>query len=212
MFGVKINRTLQLLMLSDVLLIVGFGLIAPILAIFIKDNMIGGSIFTAGLASTVFLVTKSVIQLPFSKYIDEQKNKVKWLIFGTFLFTFVPIIYIFSTHIWHIYVAQAIHGIGSALAYPTWLGLWSTHLDKKHESFEWSFYSTFVGLTAAGTAAIGAALAQFVGFTYTFIFVGIMSLCGAGILFKLNSENKKSKPIKSRSYHGHRRSRPNKHV
>ena len=199
-------------MLSDVFLVVGFGLIAPILAIFIKDNMIGGSIFTAGLASTVFLVTKSVIQLPFSKYVDTQKNKVKWLILGTFLFTFVPIIYIFATHIWHIYVAQVIYGIGGALAYPTWLGLWSTHLDKKHESFEWGFYSTMVGLVAAGTAAIGAAIAQFVGFTYTFIFVGLMSLCGAGILFKLNGDMKKPKPIKSRSYHGHRGSAHHKHV
>jgi MFS family permease len=211
MFGVKINRTLQLLMLSDVFLVVGFGLIAPILAIFIKDNMVGGSIFAAGLASTVFLVTKSVIQLPFSKYVDEQKDKVKWLIIGTFLFTFVPIIYIFSTHVWHIYLAQFIHGVGSALAYPTWLGLWSTHLDKKHESFEWGFYSTTVGLVAAGTAAIGAAIAQYIGFTYTFVFVGVMSLVGAGILFKLNSE-KNPKPIKSRSYHGHRGSRRNKHV
>jgi MFS family permease len=211
MFGVKINRTLQLLMLSDVFLVVGFGLIAPILAIFIKENMVGGSIFAAGLASTVFLVTKSVIQLPFSRYVDGQKNKVKWLIMGTFLFTFVPIIYIFSTHIWHIYIAQFIYGIGSALAYPTWLGLWSTHLDKKHESFEWGFYSTTVGLVAAGTAAIGAAIAQYIGFTYTFIFVGLMSLCGAGILFKLNSE-KEPQPVRSRSYHGHRSSRRNKQV
>ncbi len=212
MLGVEINRTIKLLMISDIFLVVGFGLISPILAIFIKDNIIGGSILAAGLASTVFLVTRSVIQLPFSKYVDERKDKLKWLIIGTFLFSLVPFIYIFATHIVHIYIAQMIHGVGVALAYPTWMGLWSTHLDKKHESFEWGFYGSVTGIVAAGTAAIGAALAQFVGFSYTFIFVGLMSLCGAGILFKLRGEDKEPKQIKLTHYHKSKKLGHKKHM
>lgn len=199
------NRTLKLLMLSDIFIVTGFGLVAPILSIFIKENLIGGTIFTAGLASTIYLVTKSVIQLPFSKYVDTQKDKVKWLIIGTFLISIIPFIYIFARHINHIFMAQVLYGLGAALISPTWLGLWSTNLDKKHESFEWGFYSTVTGLVAAGTAAIGAAIAQYVGFTYTFIFVGVMSLSGTFILFYLRrvQRNKKSK-IKTTHYH-HRR-------
>ena len=185
------NRTIKLLMISDVFLITGFGMIDPILAIFIKDNLVGGTIFAAGFASMIFLITKSLIQLPFSKYVDSHDDKVKWLIVGTFLVAFVPFIYLFSTHIYFIYAAQLVHGIGSGLAFPTWLGLWSTHLDKNHESFEWSLYSTLVGLTTALTALIGAAISQYFGFRYAFILVGILSLVGSLILFGL--ENKKEK-------------------
>ncbi len=189
------NRTVKLLMISDILIFTGFGLIAPILAIFIKDNLVGGTIFAAGFASTLFLITKSAIMLPFSKYVDRSENKIKWLIIGTFIISLVPWIYIFSKHIYFIYAAEILHGIGSGFAYPTWLGLWSTHLDKKQESFEWSVYSAGISIGTAITAAIGAAMAEFVGFTITFLVVWVMSLAGCAVLFFLERKNgKKHKP------------------
>lgn len=194
------NRTIKLLMLSDIFIFTGFGLIAPILAIFIKDNLVGGTIFAAGFASTLFLITKSGIQLPFSRYVDRSEDKVKWLMVGTFIISLVPFVYIFSDHIYYIYAAEILHGIGSGLAYPTWLGLWSVHLDKKQESFEWSLYSTGISVGTAITAAIGAVLAEFVGFTVTFLVVGLMSLAGCGILFFLERKRKNGKKPKIKDY------------
>jgi len=192
-------------MISDIFLMTGFGLIDPILAIFIKENLIGGTIFAAGLASTLFLITKCAVQLPFSKYVDNHKDKVKWLIVGTFLISIVPFIYIFAKNVTFIYLAQVLHGFGSGLVYPTWLGLWSTHLDKKHESFEWSLYSTLTGLGIAFTATIGAAIAEFVGFVYTFVFVGIMSLISCFILFGLERKNRILPKIEIEHYHKRRK-------
>jgi len=191
-------------MISDIFVLTGFGLIDPILAIYIKEDLIGGTIFAAGLASMLFLVTKCLVQLPFSKYVDKHDDKVKWLIVGAFLVALVPFIYIFAHSIQSIYLAQVLQGIGSGLAYPTWLGLWSTHLDKKHESFEWSLYSTLTGLGTAATAAIGGAIAEFVGFSYTFALVGIMSLVGAFILFGLEKKEFSLKKIPIRHYHQRR--------
>ena len=201
----QMNRTIKLLMFSDIFVMTGFGLMDPILAIFIKENLVGGTIFAAGIASTLFLVTKSVVQLPFSRYVDNHKDKVKWLIIGTFLIALVPFIYLFTNHIKYVYLAQFIHGIGSGLAYPTWLGLWSTHLDKKKESFEWSLYSTLTGLGTAATAAIGAAIAEFIGFNFTFVLVGIMSLFGSLILFSLERKNIKLPKVKIHHYHKKRK-------
>ncbi|MDO8510681.1 MAG: MFS transporter [Nanoarchaeota archaeon] len=58
---------------------------------------------------------------------------------------------------------------------------------------EWSLYSTGISVGTAITAAVGAAMAEFVGFTITFLVMGIMSLTGCGILFFLY---KKSRPHK----------------
>ncbi|TSC76063.1 MAG: membrane protein [Parcubacteria group bacterium Gr01-1014_31] len=183
-----INRTIKLLIFSDIFFVTGFGLIEPILAIFVKENLAGGTVFAAGIATMLFLVTKSAIQLPFSRYVDRHEHKVRWLIVGSFIIATVPFLYILARDVSIIYLAQILYGIGSGLAYPTWLGLWSTNLDKRQESFEWSLYSTLTGFGTAATAVVGAAIAQFIGFTYTFVLVGIMALAGCLVLFTLEEQ------------------------
>ena len=183
------NRTIRLLLFSSIFVDTGFGFVEPILAIFIKDNLVGGTIVAAGVASTLFLITKSAIQLPFSRYVDKHDDKVKWLLVGTFLMAIVPFLYIFAKNIYLVYIAQIIYGIGSGLSYPTWLGLWSINLDKRHESFEWSMYSTVVGVGTAITATAGAAVAQYINFTAAFVMVGIMTIIGALMLLRLENEH-----------------------
>lgn len=177
------NRTMKLLMLSDIFVLTGFGLIQPILAIYINDGGVaGGSMLSAGLASALFLFTKSLVQLPFGRYVDNQPGKTRWLILGTLLMALVPVIYVSAQSIYHVYLAETIYGIGSGLAYPTWLGLWSANLDKGQESFQWSVYSTSTGLGTAATGAAGAAVTSLVGFSATFILAGILCLLGCAAL------------------------------
>jgi DHA1 family quinolone resistance protein-like MFS transporter len=199
------NNTIKLLMFSDIFVMTGFGLIEPILAIFIKENLVGGTIFAAGLASTLFLITKCIVQLPFSRYVDNHDEKVRWLIVGTLIIAAVPFMYIFAKDINHIYFAQILYGIGSGLAYPTWLGLWSTNLDRQHESFEWSLYSTLTGLGTALTAAVGAAIAEFAGFTPTFVLVGALSLAGCLTLLGLERKKEKEGKTTTQDYHTKRK-------
>ncbi|MDD5177784.1 MAG: MFS transporter [Candidatus Nanoarchaeia archaeon] len=206
------NRTLKLLMISDIVLLTGLGLISPILAIFIKENLIGGTIAAAGIAGTIYLISKSIVQLPFAKYIDSHDHKVKFLILGTFIIALTPFLYIFSTHIYQIYLAQFLYGIGAGLAYPCWLSLYSTNLDKKHEGFEWSVYSTSVGIGVAIAAAIGATMAQFIGFRITFIITGIFALAGAAILIGLEKKAETLKKTKSKHYHNKRKVLNHEHV
>jgi DHA1 family quinolone resistance protein-like MFS transporter len=187
------NRVTKLLLISDIFLVSGFGLIEPILSIFIKDSLLGGEIYAAGFASMLFLLTKSFIQLPFSKFVDKHDHNIRWLILGTVCTAMVPFFYIFATRVEHIYVAQVLYGIGAGLAYPTWLGLWSTHLDRHHESYEWSLYSTLTGLGTAGAAAIGAVLVQWIGFRPTFSIVGLFALSGCFVLFFLQSQEQKKR-------------------
>jgi MFS family permease len=197
------NRTMKLLMLSDIFVLTGFGLIQPILAIYVNQDIVGGSILTAGIASAIFMLTKSLVQLPFSKYLDTHGRKAKWLIFGTLLMALVPLIYLTSRSIYQVFLAELIYGIGSGLAYPTWLGLWSVNLEKGKESFQWSLYSTSTGLGTAATGAAGAAIADLTGFTTTFLLAGL--LCALGCLMLFYLERKRAKTIETQ-YHSKQRS------
>jgi hypothetical protein len=55
------DKTILLLIVSDVFLLTGFGLMQPILSIFIKDNLVDGTVFAAGIAVMLFMLTKSLV-------------------------------------------------------------------------------------------------------------------------------------------------------
>jgi len=184
------NKTILLLTISDLFVFTGFGLVQPILAIFIKENLAGGTIFAAGIASMIFLVAKSIVQIPLSKIIDrhERSFRIKIVAIGTFAVSTVPFIYIFSNHVNFIYLAQIIQGLGSGLAFPSWVGIWSRSSDINQRSFDWSVYSTLTGIGAGVAALVGATIAELFGFVYTFSIVGMMSLLGCFVLLGLETK------------------------
>lgn len=184
------NKVLKILLFSDFLIVSGFGFLAPIFAIFLKEQIIGGSLIAIGIAETVYLLTKSILQLFISKYTDWEKGNIRelhTLIIGSVFFIITPILYIFSTHIYHIYIAQFILGIGAALSYPGWMTLFTRFTDRNKEGYEWSIYDTSVSLGAALTAILGAVIANIFSFNTLFIIISLFSLVGTillGLLFK----------------------------
>jgi MFS family permease len=203
-----LNKTLYLLWFSDVFILTGFGLITPIMAIYINSDMIGGTILAAGLASALYLLTKALVQIPFSRYVDNHENRIKWLHVGTFLIVTVPFQYLFAKNVMSIYIAQIVYGIGAGIAASAWLSLWSTNLDKHHEGFEWSLYSATVGLGTGLSAFLGGTLATYFGFKFTMFIMGTLSFIGLIILLYLENKeyNKNLNPI-SRQVHYHKKNK-----
>lgn len=184
---VQMNRTLKLLIISDIFILSGYGLIAPILAIFINDNLKGGSIAAVGIASAIFLITHAVLQVFFAK-IFNPKDRLWMLHIGTIIFVLVPIGYIFSTSIYHIYTAQFIHGIAAAFAYPSWSSFFTANLEKGRRGLQYAIYNSSVSVGTAITAYVGAELAQKIGFQIVFGMTGALTLIGFLILFGLEKK------------------------
>ncbi|MEM1535451.1 MAG: MFS transporter [Candidatus Pacearchaeota archaeon] len=182
----------KLLILSDFFIFTGFGLVTPIIAIFIKENLVGGSIHAAGIASMIFILIKSILQPTFA-YIAQPTHKKIMLVSGTALIFFVPIIYILSKNVMHIYIASAIYGIGTALAYPPWLSYFTRNLTKGAEGFEWSIYSSAEGLGSAFAALVGSFLAEKIGFYSVFVIVAIMAFIGLLVILWLALKEDKKK-------------------
>lgn len=181
------NKNLKLLMISDIFVLSGFGLIAPILAIFINDNLQGGSIFSAGLASTIFMLTHAILQIAFS-YFFNPKDRLWMLRLGTMIIALVPFGYMFSTKIFHIYLCEFLYGIGASFAYPSWSSLFTANLEKGRRGLQWSVYSSAVAIGTALTAVLGGLLAEKVSFKLVFILTGMIALLGLFILFKLEKK------------------------
>ena len=178
------NKTLKLLIFSDVFILSGWGLVSPIFAIFMNDNISGGTIFSVGLASAIFLLTHSILQIWFADRFSA-KDRLWMLILGTILIAIVPFGFIFSTQVYHIYILQFIHGLGAALAYPSWYSLFTLNLDKGQHGYQYSLYSSGVSICSAGTALAGAWIVEQTSFELVFLLAGFFSLVGVFLLLRL---------------------------
>lgn len=186
------NRTLKLLIFSDIFVLTGFALISPILAIFIKENLVGGTIAAVGIAAAITTGLRCILQLVFA-HIAKPKHRYGMAFVGTFFIAVVPFIYFFSTTVTHIYIAALVHGFGAGLANPAWFSLFANNLSKGQKGWEWSIYSSSVGIGTAIAAFVGAQLASKFGFTPVFIVVGILAMIGCFILLGLTKVEMKDK-------------------
>src|SRR3989344_3168297 len=178
----RINHVVRTMVLSDFFINAGFSVFAPVFAICITGQIQGGSLQVVGFAAAIFQIFKSSLQIPIAKVLDRDHGEYDdfySMIFGTSLIATVPFWYIFASEPIHIYIIQAIYGIGGAFAIPPWYAIFSRHIDNLKENVEWSFDSVAIGIGGASAAAIGGILADKFGFQFIFLFGGMLAIFGA---------------------------------
>jgi MFS family permease len=183
-----LNKIIKVLVLSDFIITSAFGFVAPIFALFITDKIQGGTIETVGFAAAFYWLAAALTRLPVARYIERtksEKDDFHFMIIGSILICTIPFLFLLSTKIWHIYLVEAFYGIGYSLRLPGWYGMFTRHIDKGHEGYEWSFDSLIAGAGSAITAALGGLMAAKLGFNVLFIFVGAISILGSVILIFL---------------------------
>lgn len=181
----KINSVIRILTISDVLIISGFGLVAPIFAVFITDSIKGGTLEVVGIASAIYLLAKSLGQIPAAIIIDKIKGEKDdfWaMLIGSVIFSIVPLFYLVINTPVQLYLVQLMYGISTAITLPAWMAIFTRHIDKKHEGVEWGVYQTLVDLGGAGAASLGGFLAYRFGFAPLFVLVSITSFIGTFFL------------------------------
>ncbi|OGN08065.1 MAG: hypothetical protein A3J46_01415 [Candidatus Yanofskybacteria bacterium RIFCSPHIGHO2_02_FULL_41_11] len=174
----KINHVIKTLIFSDLYLNMGLGLFGPIFAIFITQQITDGSIEVVGFAAGITQLFKVVLQIPIAKYLDKNHGEYDdfySMILGGVLISLSPFLYLMASEISHLYMIQALYGVGLAFLVPPWYAIFSRHLDKLHENIEWSFESVAIGIATASSAAIGGVLANKFGFQVVFVIAGILS-------------------------------------
>ncbi|PIS17359.1 MAG: hypothetical protein COT59_01050 [Candidatus Nealsonbacteria bacterium CG09_land_8_20_14_0_10_42_14] len=186
----SINKVIKIITASDVALLAGFGFIAPIFAIFVAQKITVGDTAEAakiaGFAMAVYWGVKSLLQIPFGKYLDKnhgEKDDLYFVAIGNLLAAFSIFGYIFSSQPWHIYALQALYSLGMAMNIPAWSAIFTRHIDKGKEAFEWSARSTAIGIGAGISGALGGMVASTFGFNVLFIGAGIFVLVSSFLPF-----------------------------
>jgi len=176
----------KVLTYSDVLIISGWGLVSPIFAVFIAEQVTGGNIELVGLATAVYLVLKSFLQIPVARFIDKHRGEIDDLIimaFGTLIISTIPFLFYHTRSAIQLLLIQALHGVGAAMITPGWSAIFTRHIDPHREAQEWSLYNSMVNLGAALAGALGGFLAEKFGFQTLFLVVGAVCIAGTSLLY-----------------------------
>ena len=183
-----INPVIRLLIISDTVFVGAAGLFGPIFALFITDFIQGGNEAVAGLAAGIYLFTKSILQIPVAHFIDRVRGEKDdfWLLFVfTILITFIPLLYLVIQTPLELYIIQFVLGLFTAFTFPTYMAIFTRHIDKAKEGTEWGIYFTLTDLMGAGFAVIGGYLAAAEGFPAVIITVVSVSFVGALLLLPI---------------------------
>ncbi len=193
-FLLDMNPVVRFLILSDFVFLGGLGLLAPVFALFVEKSIVDGSAAVVGIASSIYLVTKSIVQIPAASIVDQIRGEHDdfWFLFiSSFCVSLIPLAYLFISNPLELYVVQFIYGAAAAFAFPTYMALFTRHADRDKEGTEWGIYFTFTNMSAAFAAFIGGTLVEIVGFDALIILMVIVTFFGALLTY----------PIKSHIFH-----------
>ena len=188
----NVSRTIRFLILSDFFLFFAVGLLAPIYAVFILEN-IENRIEVIGYAVAFYWITRVILVMPLSRLMDAIKgenDEYSFMVAGTFLIAVIPLFYTISSEPWHIYLLQTVNGLANAMAVPAWRIIFTNHIDRNIVGFEWSMEDVGVGIATASSAAIGAIIANRFGFHTLFFIIACFGLISAFILLSLGKLKK----------------------
>ncbi len=183
------NPIVRCLVLSDVVWRASIGFLGPIFALFITEFIDGGGAEVVGVSVAIYLFTKSIFQIPFASFIDHMKGeKVDfWFMYiGTLVAALMPLTYLFIHTPTQLYLTQFILGIASAAAFPSFMGLFTKHIDKHKEGSEWGIYFTLTDLAGAATAVLGGMMAVSFGYHVLILVVVVFGVIGSMFMFPIH--------------------------
>jgi len=193
-----INKIIKYLTISDFIILTGFGFIAPVFAVFILQNIRGGTLETVGFATAIQIFTKAVFELPIARYLDKKRgdmDEFHYMVIGSFVLSVTPLFYLFIKTPLELYAVQFIYGIATAMNYPAWMSLFTRHAEKEREGSQWAIYATVIGIGTAISAALGGMISEKYGFPTVFWLIFLMGILGTLSLFKTYE------PLKARHEH-----------
>lgn len=185
-----VNKVMRSYIYWDFVINSAWGLLAPVFAIFLLEKIAVGNVAEgakiAGFATLFYWITKSILQIPIGHYLDKNHGEIDdfwFFVIGTFIVALVPLGFLFSFMPWHIYVLQIIHAAGMSMIIPSSYAIFIRHTDKGKEAYESSLDSTFFGLGAGITGAIGGILVGYIGFSMIFILTSMFSFISILFIF-----------------------------
>lgn len=201
-FLLNMNVVVRILIVSDVIWLTATGLLGPIFALFIVEFIDGGSAAVAGLAAAIYLLTKSVLQIPIASLIDRIHGERDdfWMLFiSTGLAALTVLLYLWVRTPLQLYAVQFLYGILLAAAYVPFMAIYTRHINRHKEATAWGVYFTMTDFSAALAATLGGILADTIGFRPLIVLAAAMGVVAALLIYFIRPHMRRPKRSGRRS-------------
>lgn len=182
----KVGTVVKYFILADLALLAGWGLIEPVFAVFILNRIQGATLITLGISAAVYWITKSIMQIPIAIFLDKtsgERDDFIFLVSGLILAGLTAISFLFITRPWQLFLVQLLHALAFAFYVPAWSGIFSRHLDKNHQSLDFTLDSAVIGIASGITGLLSGILVTWFGYTTIFIIAGIFCFVSSIVVF-----------------------------
>lgn len=183
-----VNRVVKFFVLSDFMFLGGWGLVAPIFAIFVVQDVAGATILTVGALAAVYWFVNALVQLPVALYLDKkegERDDFHALIFSLLLSGFASLSFLVADTVPLLFLVIFLKAVAFGFYTPSWSAIFSRHLDRKRRAFDWSLDSTSVSVASGAAGLLGGVLANFFGFQSVFLFAGALSFGSVMLLLSV---------------------------
>ena len=184
-----VNMAIKTLLIFVFLFNLAAGLYMPIIAIYITEHVIGATLTVLGISIAIYSIVKSIFQIPIAKRLDAKKGErddFYVLLTGILLAILYSLGFLIIKNVSHLYMLQVLTGISDACIMASFFAIFSHHIDKDSQGFEWSLFS--VGgqtLSAAVGGILGGYMSFHYGFSSVFILAASFNIIAALILILL---------------------------
>lgn len=177
------NKALKILLVMDGIVLFAGAMLGPIYALFVEK--VGGDILFASGAFSVYALVSALAIFIISKFEDKIKELELMVSFGYFVMALGFLSYIFVKIPLHLFMAQAIIGLGEAFYKPAFDGVYSNHLNKNKRASQWGKWEAIYYLAVALGALLGGFIAKFLGFNALFVIMSLLCFLSSVYIYFL---------------------------
>lgn len=170
------RKGLKILLFADFFMLLAFGMITPIYAIFVEE--IGGDILSASGAWAIFALTSGFLIWLFGKWEDRVKHLEKMVFLGYLLRCLGFLGYFFVVNKYHLFGVQILLGMSLAMSTPAYDSLYSKFLSKGKFASEWGAWEAMNMIVGGVAALFGGIIANYFGFKTLFIIMFLNGIVG----------------------------------
>ena len=161
----------------------------PIFSVFVVTNIAGGNVQLAASAISTYLIFRVIFEIIIGRYLSKgKKYELHTIILGIAIISISYIGLSLSGNIPTVLLFISTAGAGIGIMSPSSSSIFSTHLDKNREPYEWGMHDAFVFGSMALATALGGFIVSQYGFRFLFMLAALVNIIGVVPYFLYKSK------------------------
>lgn len=178
----SLTRISYHLILADILFAGAWGMISPIIALFITTKVFQATAVTIGIYAFLHFFTQAIFQIPIARFLDSKEGEHDefYCLFGGVVFSGITAVcYLAVKDPIALYLAACMQGLGMAMYMPAWSSIFSRHLNPGKVASAYALDNTALGMATAVFGLLGGIVYKYFGGNILFIAIAALSIPAA---------------------------------